>query len=264
MDYNIAQSQTVSKTYNGYIDGKYEIKMTLTQNDTELSGSYFYTKIGTPLKLKGTIDNLNKFSLNEFNFEGSITGVFVGTINNSQITGNWSKPDGSKSMTFILNEITNNKPSVSITNSDFTKFLSNFKTLQLPIIEGFSCGEKLIEENYIKKFIPQDETLLGYPDSYCGKLKIDSNYLAIFVTTQMGIEYDVTMYLYDKNGTYHDKLEVEYYGQTRGLDTINGSYLLEYGFKSTISKDFKIKLEYYGESDEINNYVIKNGKILKL
>ncbi|MEI6122958.1 MAG: hypothetical protein WCQ95_04950 [Bacteroidota bacterium] len=261
MNCNTAQSQTVSKNYSGYIDGKYEIKMTLTQKGNELSGSYFYTKIGTPLKLKGTIDKLNKFTLNEFNGDGSITGVFAGIINNSQITGNWSKPDGTKSMSFVLIENTNSSTS---SNSDFAKFVSNFTSLQLPISGGYACSENLIDEKSVKKFLPGDEVEHSDPENYCGKVRIDSNYLAIFVTTQLGTYYYVTMYIYDKNGTFSDKLEVESYDQTRGLDEINGSYLLEYGWNSTITKDFKIKIEDFGNSKEVKSYIIRNGKIVKI
>ncbi len=256
---NTAQGQSITKAYTGYIDGKYEIKMNLTQKGTEISGDYYYTKIGTPLKLKGVIDNSNSFNLYEFNNDGNMTGVFIGTINNSQITGDWSKPDGTKTMKFVLIEDAHSK-----TTLGFDKFLSYFSLIQLPISEeGLSCSETMIAEEYIKKFLPEDD-YDGYDKYYCGKIKLDNTYWAIFVTTHLGTDYYTKMYIFDNNGKFSDLLNVESYSNARRFSEEYQQVYHEYeGFKSTISKDFKIRIVDIEDAQRFENYMIINGKLVK-
>lgn len=93
-----------TKTYEGAIDGKYEIAMTLTKNADVLSGTYAYKSKGIPIKISGEIDQAGNLTIFEFNDKGSMTGLFNGQLNNQTIKGTWGKPDGSKSMPFMLIE----------------------------------------------------------------------------------------------------------------------------------------------------------------
>lgn len=104
-----------TKTFQGTINNKYEITMTLTKKSTVITGSYKYKTQTNSLNLKGTIDANGNLNVNEFNDKGSITGVFKGKIANSNISGTWEKPDGSKSFAFNVSEA--QKVSAGNTNS---------------------------------------------------------------------------------------------------------------------------------------------------
>ena len=94
------QAQTVTKTFRGSLSGK-PIQMTLTRDGDKLSGTYFYTKYKTDLKLSGTIDAAGKFKLQETEAAGKKTGEWEGIWkddpNSSGISleGNWKKPGAS-------------------------------------------------------------------------------------------------------------------------------------------------------------------------
>ncbi len=111
------QNKTIIKNFNksfeGTINYKYDIIMTLVCDNNSLSGTYTYKSQGVPLKLQGTIDENNKVVINEFNSKGSMTGVFRGTLNTNEtiLKGNWSKPDGSKEMPFVVSLSSNNESS---------------------------------------------------------------------------------------------------------------------------------------------------------
>jgi Protein of unknown function (DUF3298)/Deacetylase PdaC len=96
---NIFKNPNV-KTFRGMING-IEFQMNLTREGDKLSGSYFYSKIGKDLKLSGSIDKADKFSLDETDESGKKTGEWSGTWkyeeNTAGITldGNWKK-SGSK------------------------------------------------------------------------------------------------------------------------------------------------------------------------
>lgn len=87
--------------------------MKLVREDPQLTGSYFYQKVGTRIKLRGTIDPDGKFVLDEFDPAGKQTGVFKGmwTVDAQdgtiQLAGFWSKPgqkDNDKTTAFSVHE----------------------------------------------------------------------------------------------------------------------------------------------------------------
>jgi len=93
-----------TKTFQGTINNKYEITMILIKKSAVITGSYKYKTQTNSLNLKGTIDANGNLNVNEFNDKGSITGVFKGKLANSNISGTWEKPDGSKSFAFNVSE----------------------------------------------------------------------------------------------------------------------------------------------------------------
>lgn len=97
-----ALADDFSKTFKGSINGKYKITMTLTKTNNKLNGSYSYNSKEIPLELQGSIDKSGNISLNEFDDNGTITGIFKGKLADEKITGNWSKPDGGKPMPFSI------------------------------------------------------------------------------------------------------------------------------------------------------------------
>ena len=96
-----------TKSLEGTIGGKYGIVITLTKSGNDLSGTYSYKSHAVPIKISGTIDNSGNISLNGFDDKGNACDVFKGQLVQNSISGNWSKPDGSKTLPFSVSESSN-------------------------------------------------------------------------------------------------------------------------------------------------------------
>ena len=98
------------KYFKGSIGNTLELQMKLIRKGDDLTGSYFYEKVGTKIDLKGSIDKDGNVTLEEFAPDGSQTGMFKGrwTINAEDgmvdLAGDWTKPDGQKKTAFTLHE----------------------------------------------------------------------------------------------------------------------------------------------------------------
>ena len=84
------------KMYWGSID-KYKISMKLRIKEGKLTGYYFYDKVKTPLKLKGTVDKLAIFqrmgsnaTIEEFDGANNKTGQFKGVLTDYEFFGEWT------------------------------------------------------------------------------------------------------------------------------------------------------------------------------
>lgn len=84
--------------------------MRLIRDGNNLTGTYFYTKVGNSLNLKGTVDAAGHVVLQESDAGGKQTGVFKGTWADSEIEaaktieGKWSKPGSASETDFYLVE----------------------------------------------------------------------------------------------------------------------------------------------------------------
>jgi hypothetical protein len=96
-----------NKTYEGFIDSKYEIIMTLEKKSKDLNGTYTYKTHGIPMKISGTMEEDGSFILEEFNGKGKLTGMFKGKLEDKNFSGTWSRTDGNLSMPFALIETDN-------------------------------------------------------------------------------------------------------------------------------------------------------------
>src|ERR1051326_4128112 len=67
-----------TKYFKGSIGSSLDLQMKLVRADPQLTGSYFYQRVGTRITLRGTIDPDGKFVLEEFDPAGKQTGVFKG------------------------------------------------------------------------------------------------------------------------------------------------------------------------------------------
>lgn len=91
-----------TKHFKGSIGSTLDLQMKLVRDGDNLTGSYFYQKVGTRISLRGTVDKLGNLTLDEFDPQGKQTGVFKGLwsvkAEDGLITlaGNWSKPPGEK------------------------------------------------------------------------------------------------------------------------------------------------------------------------
>ena len=102
-----------TKSFEGTINGKYGIIMNLAKSEKKLSGTYIYKSQGKPIKISGTIDDNGNLTINEFNDKGIRTGVFKGQLSGNIITGQWTRPDGSRTMPFSISEPANTKTSAA-------------------------------------------------------------------------------------------------------------------------------------------------------
>jgi len=94
--------------FRGWI-ANLSIEMTLVRDATNLSGTYFYPRVGKSISLKGSIDTGGKLELRETDETGKDTGVFKGQWKSNEvglaaIEGKWSRPDGSKETDFELTQ----------------------------------------------------------------------------------------------------------------------------------------------------------------
>jgi hypothetical protein len=88
------------------------IEMNLVR-DGEVTGTYFYPKVGKNIALNGSIDKDGTLELREKDDSGKETGVFKGKwkaavepfeLGMANIAGKWSRPDGTKETTFELTQ----------------------------------------------------------------------------------------------------------------------------------------------------------------
>ena len=90
------------KYFKGSIGDSLDLKMKLTRAGEQLSGNYYYKKVGTKIGLRGTVDKDGNITLEEFDKGGKQTGLFKGLWKADAadrlvtIVGNWSKPPGDK------------------------------------------------------------------------------------------------------------------------------------------------------------------------
>jgi hypothetical protein len=91
-----------TKYFKGSIGTSLDLQMKLVRTADQLSGSYFYQRIGTRINLRGKIAPDSNFTLDEFDQAGKQTGVFQGVWGVdprdglATLSGFWSKP-GEKS-----------------------------------------------------------------------------------------------------------------------------------------------------------------------
>ena len=89
------------------------IEMQLLRDGEQLTGTYFYPRIGKNITLTGTVDKDNNVTLTEADDTGKQTGIFKGKWQTAvdspdpaihEIEGKWSKPDGSKATEFVVTQ----------------------------------------------------------------------------------------------------------------------------------------------------------------
>jgi hypothetical protein len=91
-----------AKYFKGSIGSSLDLQMKLVRTGDQLSGSYFYQRIGTRIDLRGNVDKDGNLTLEEFDSGGKQTGVFKGlwrvdgTDGLVTLAGNWSKPPSEK------------------------------------------------------------------------------------------------------------------------------------------------------------------------
>ncbi len=99
--------------FRGMIANNLKIEMIIIRDRDQLTGAYFYPKVGKNIELKGTTDKDGNVNLRETDEAGQETGMFKGRwkpstgppdVGLSEIEGKWSKPDGSKETAFKVTQ----------------------------------------------------------------------------------------------------------------------------------------------------------------
>jgi len=92
-----------TKNLRGTI-GKYGVEMVLLRNGNNLSGTYVYTKYRTNISLTGSIDANQNVEMYGYD-NGVQIDVFKGRfVSSFTVQGQWSKPNGSRSLPFTLTQ----------------------------------------------------------------------------------------------------------------------------------------------------------------
>ncbi len=94
------------RTFEGTIGAHTSVKLQLTRQNTTLSGTEQYVRIGTTLWLQGSADSLGTVVLEERYPKDVVTGIFKGSFSQGcrVISGLFSKPDGSRLQPFEFRE----------------------------------------------------------------------------------------------------------------------------------------------------------------
>jgi len=96
-----------TRFFKGSIGNALDLQMKLVREGEQLTGNYFYQKVGTKINLRGSIDKDGKVTLEEFDPAGKQTGVFKGVWGQAgdgsvEIKGDWTKPNSEKKTAFSL------------------------------------------------------------------------------------------------------------------------------------------------------------------
>ncbi len=101
-----AQNPTVTgfhKRFVGTINKNIPIVLQLSRTGEELSGYYYYTKVGVPLRLAGKLKP-NGWKISEYANGETQTGTFDGNLVGGKIVGIWKTAKGDKQYDFELKE----------------------------------------------------------------------------------------------------------------------------------------------------------------
>lgn len=207
-----------TKSFEGTINGKYGIIMTLTKNNTNLYGTYTYKSQGIPIKISGTIDDIGNLTINEFNDKGSMTGIFTGQLSSSNILGQWTKPDGSKTMPFSITESTNSETTITKTNSNESDDYSKWSGIYFDNFERTLKIKGPTSDGAVKFELTPRNSLSCQESVWEGTAQLISSSVAVYID-----EYDECHF----NFTFNPgQIEVKEYNCSHGAAcyTFDGFY----------------------------------------
>jgi hypothetical protein len=180
-----------SGTYKKYIGtiGTTPVVFDLIKKDNKFSGSYYYSKIGTPIEISGEATGSNKFNLTEFDRNYEITGTLTCNFSNENIIeGLWENPKTKKTLPLKLNLQKENVPLITL-------FKSNNE----------NCDN--VAKNKLK---PANE--IEYFDTLCSTLSIDWLKVEIAdATIQEKINQKLKDFLVGNNATSIDEYVKSYF-----------------------------------------------------
>jgi hypothetical protein len=171
-----------TKYFKGSIGNSLDLQMKLVHSGDQLTGTYYYQKIGTKIDLRGNVDKEGNVTLEEFDTSGKQTGLFKGIWKAdpdglTTIAGNWSKPPGDKGAekktAFSLHEepitLSGNAELVSKQIKDSNKKLVYEIAAQFPQITGgnnpnFEKFNQTVRGSVVKKIAEFKKDMSPKPD----------------------------------------------------------------------------------------------------
>lgn len=236
-----AKTQTDTKIFSGTI-GESRVQMILQRNGGELSGTYFYKKVGKDLTVSGTIDGAGKFNLTEKSLTEAKTGEFTGLwskdeeIDSIVLNGTWTNPQATKTLDFFLNE-----QKIFFTN-------------------GARLTPKVFTEKNKPKFF---EINAEYPELSGVSLQTAAKFNQIAKTLAMN-----EAVRFRKKLLAQTVEDLELFKETGGINTVEINYNVEYADNEIISIFFS-NYFYMGGAHESSysftlNFDLKTGRQLKL
>ncbi len=107
------------RTYEGAVNDKYPVSLTLTTHDNLAYGTLIYKRSGVPIRVVGTLES-GSLLLHEFDTKSGITGIFNGQASAKGYLGSWFSPKSNgKELTFSLTR-TSEKPAPAPASFDPT------------------------------------------------------------------------------------------------------------------------------------------------
>lgn len=235
-----------TRFFKGSIGNALDLQMKLVREGEQLTGNYFYQKVGTKIDLRGSIDKDGNVTLEEFDPAGKQTGVFKGVWKQAgdgsvEVKGDWTKPNSDKKTTFSL--------------------------LQEPI--EFSNGAEIVakqirEKNKKLKY----EVSAAYPQLIG---VTDPNYDKFNQTVRNLISRKVSDFKKEMTPSAEDELAPD---ENPVIDESMGSDITV-NYELALAKDDLIAIQFTVSSysagaahpnsyTEVVNFDLKNGKLLKL
>jgi hypothetical protein len=228
--------------FKGSIGSSLDLQMKLVRADPQLTGSYFYQRIGTRINLKGTIDPDGKFVLEEFDQTGKQTGIFKGvwTVDAQDtlvhLSGLWSKPnqkDSDKSAAFSVHEepisLTGDVELIAKQIKESNKKLMYEIEAQYPQFSGgsnpnfekFNQLVRAVVTNKVagfKKDMAPEEGEESRPEGSMGSDLGVAYEIALATDDVISVEFDIGSY-------YQGAAHPNSYSQTVNYDLKNGKQL---------------------------------------
>ena len=235
-----------TRFFKGSIGNALDLQIKLVREGEQLTGNYFYQKVGTKIDLRGSIDKDGNVTLEEFASPGKQTGVFKGVWKQAgdgavEIKGDWTKPNSEKKTAFSL--------------------------LQEPI--EFSNGAEIVakqirEKNKKLKY----EVSAAYPQLIG---VTDPNYDRFNQTVRNLISRKVGDFKKEMTPSAEDELAPD---ENPVIDDSLGSDITV-NYELALAKDDLIAIQFTVSSysagaahpnsyTEVVNFDLKNGKLLKL
>ena len=171
-----------TKYFKGSIGNSLDLQMKLVSSGEQLTGTYYYQKIGTKIDLRGNLDKDGNVTLEEFDTSGKQTGLFKGLWKSdadglTTVAGNWSKPPGDKGAdkktAFSLHEepitLSGNAELVSKQIKDSNKKLVYEIAAQFPQLTGgdnpnFEKFNQTVRGSVVKKIAEFKKDMAPKPD----------------------------------------------------------------------------------------------------
>lgn len=232
-----------TKYFKGSIGNALGLQMKLVREGENLTGSYFYQKVGTRIDLRGSLDKDGNFTLEEFDPGGKQTGVFKGIWKADEngaieIAGNWTKPNSDKKTAFSLHQ----EP--------------------IEFSNGVEVVSRQIKENNKKL---KYEIAAQYPQ-LTGS--VDPNFEKFNQAARSLVARKVNEFKKDLAPSPGDEPSDERPPETTGSD-IGVGYAVVLAKDDLISIEFNVSSYYSGAAHpnsytDVLNFDLKNGKPLKL